>query len=568
MHWYKKSYRRHLLDMHINDWHDGRFLSEFSAEDYYNNLKKANIKSAMIYLQSHIGYCYYPTKIGHIHSAFKDRPYEMRKLVELCHAGGIDVVLYYSINYNTIETIAHPDWSTDFDGKGVSDFSGARYLVCCPNNLNYKEFVLAQTKEMLEYTEPDGIFFDMPFWNGICRCPHCRRRFSEEYGLEIPNSPEDVNWSILLEAREKWIGEYLAAINHQVKSVNPNVSIEYNYAHAVLDALTIMGSETVNEYQDYASGDLYKGALTQSFACKFYYAVSKNQPFEYMTGRCQPNLEVHTVSKTMDKLRLATLMTVAHHGANFVIDAIDPTGTMDTRFYEMLGTVYKETEKYEAYMDIGTLKADVGGMYILEGRTRGIPTYNCHYNATLGAVSALIKKHIAHGIFTQATIDCINQYKAVVLANPNHLNPNSVRKILDYVQSGGILYISGADQPDLMKTIFQVEDCSQKTISSIVYYAPEKKQEKLFADFNAKYPLPFLYTLPALEKYQGTVYAKMTYPYLSENPAYSFSSIHSNPPGLPTSFPAVLTVKYGKGQWCGPPPNWKWKAAVHTEIFF
>ena len=45
--WYNDLYRRHLLDMHIEDWNDD-FLSQFSPKDYVCNLKKANINYAMI----------------------------------------------------------------------------------------------------------------------------------------------------------------------------------------------------------------------------------------------------------------------------------------------------------------------------------------------------------------------------------------------------------------------------------------------------------------------------------------------------------------------------------------
>ena len=45
--WYSKSYRRHLCDMHIDDW-DERFLSEFSPETYVENLKKANLDAILI----------------------------------------------------------------------------------------------------------------------------------------------------------------------------------------------------------------------------------------------------------------------------------------------------------------------------------------------------------------------------------------------------------------------------------------------------------------------------------------------------------------------------------------
>ena len=134
--------------MHIADW-DERFLSEFSPREYVENLKRAKIKSAMIYFQSHVGLCYYPTKSGKLHAAFEGREDMMRKLMDLCHEEGIAVTGYYSLVYNTLEHDRHPEWRlldkdgvssrridavTD-EGEGLSwDSASSRYGHCCPNN--------------------------------------------------------------------------------------------------------------------------------------------------------------------------------------------------------------------------------------------------------------------------------------------------------------------------------------------------------------------------------------------------------------------------------------------------
>ena len=106
--WYSNRYRRHLCDMHIEDW-DESFLSEFSPETYVENLKTARINNAMLYLQSHVGLCYYPTQTGKMHRAFEGRETLMRDLVNLCHQNDIKVTGYYSINYNTVEHDRHPN---------------------------------------------------------------------------------------------------------------------------------------------------------------------------------------------------------------------------------------------------------------------------------------------------------------------------------------------------------------------------------------------------------------------------------------------------------------------------
>lgn len=82
--WYENLYRSHLLDVHIEVWHPD-FLSRFSPETYVENLKRARINYAMIYFQSHVGLCYYPTDTGALHRAFVKQPDQMRPLVDLAH---------------------------------------------------------------------------------------------------------------------------------------------------------------------------------------------------------------------------------------------------------------------------------------------------------------------------------------------------------------------------------------------------------------------------------------------------------------------------------------------------
>ena len=80
-HWFTKAYRRNLVDMHIEDWNP-EFLSRFDPKEYVANLKKAHIQAPMLYLQSHVGHCYWPTKIGHMHAALNGREDLMRQLVD------------------------------------------------------------------------------------------------------------------------------------------------------------------------------------------------------------------------------------------------------------------------------------------------------------------------------------------------------------------------------------------------------------------------------------------------------------------------------------------------------
>ena len=122
--WYTKSYRRNLVDMHIDDWNP-ELLSQFSPDEYYNNLVKGKIQSPMIYLQSHAGHCYWPTRTGHMHSALAGKEDLIKRLIDKCRAGGMDVVGYYSLIYNTYEEDRHPEWKIqNGNGKSHRDIGG------------------------------------------------------------------------------------------------------------------------------------------------------------------------------------------------------------------------------------------------------------------------------------------------------------------------------------------------------------------------------------------------------------------------------------------------------------
>ncbi len=564
--WFKNSYRRHLLDMHINDWEDGRFLSEFDPDVLYENLKRANIKSEMLYLQSHVGYCYYPTKVGHMHSAFKERPGAMKQLIDRCRQNGIDIVGYYSINYNTIEAIAHPEWRI----RGAKwtqehDFSGERYQYCCPNNPDYLQFVLDQVTEMVEYADMDGLFFDMPFWAQSCYCPHCQAKWKAVRDGDIPTDYHDPRFIEFMQLREQWTEEYIATITAHVRKLRPAMSVEYNVAYQALNALGVIGSEVINRHADYAAGDIYRNFATHSFACKLYRTVTPNQPFEYMTGRCDPSLATHTLTKSADKLRLSMLLTVAHHGANFVIDAVDPMGTVDSRVYDRIGELYRETEQYEPYMTVGDLVADVGLFYSLESRSLYDNSEFCHYNAVMNTSSILAQHHIPYGIVTQATVSRLSRYKAVIIPNPVRLHPETVAALKVYVEAGGILYFSGGKQPELVEALLGGKVIGETAGNA--YAAPKTAYEALMDGFNAKYPLPLNKAVPTVKGiHSDSVLATVTMPYHSEK--YDFSSIHSNPPGEPTDYPAVAVVPCGKGKvvWCAGVPEAGKPLAYHAVL--
>lgn len=555
--WYSDLYRRHLCDMHIDDWDDA-FLKEFSPETYVNALQTAGINYAMLYLQSHVGLCYYPTKTGVMHRSFIGREDAMRRTAELCHEKGIRVCGYYSLIYNTREHDRHPEWrmltekgvSRREDGGEADDLAFAskkngRYGLCCLNDREYTQFVFDQIDEMLDYFELDALFFDMPFWPHTCYCEKCKARWAKEVGGEIPlkTAAGSPAYLLLNDKKYEWMGKWIQEIAAYVKSRRPDLPVEFNFAGGISwNSSNGCGLE-VNNASDYTGGDLYGSILHHSFTCKFYKNVTRSQPFEYMFSRCKPALRSHTLTKTLDEMKTAVSLVAAHHGATLLIDAIDPVGTMDRRIYERMGEVFGFQKPYEPYFR-GEMAEDVGIYYGIKSKFD--PTKENRTSVTCGVSTAqtLVRHHIPFGV--TGIWHGLAPYKAIIAPVLSAAEEADNARLCAYVKDGGVLYLSGAGNAKLVEELTGGKVTGRMENSNL-YIAPKEEYRPCFGDFNAKYPLPWDGTAPMLEDVAAEdVAATFTFPYTGRG-ELAFASIHSDPPGKPTQIPAVVVRRYGKG---------------------
>lgn len=543
---YSKLYRRHLLDMHIDDWNE-EFLRDFSPEAYVENLKKAKVNYAMIYLQSHAGLCYFPTKVGVMHKRFENEPDLIKRVVDLCHEADIKVIGYYSLNYNTREHDNHPEWrmvqengrsrrenGSEGDELSFASTKLARYGFLCPSNMEHRDFVYAQIDEMLEYFDCDALFFDMPFWPHTCYCRHCVKAF----GAPIPADPND---RALVEFKAKVMGEFIQSVTDHVKSRRPDMPVEHNFAGGVAHRSNDGCLEEVMAACDYVGGDLYGDLYNHSFACKFYKNATKNQPFEQMFSRCKPALRMHTLTKTPDEMKTALSSTMQHHGATLVIDAIDPVGTMDSRLYDRVGELFAFQEPYEPYFT-GEMVEEVGLYYGLRSVKfkEPITAVTCCANA----VKTLTRAHIPHGV--TGNFHSLDTYRIIAAPVLTALEDGDNDRLVDYVENGGTLYLSGAENAALVEKLTG-NRFSKMTEEVNIYVAPKPGYEEVFCGFNQKYPLPFEIAATVVEPGDCEVIATLTFPYTKPDDV-RFASIHSNPPGVASDIPAVTVNSYGKGR--------------------
>ena len=164
---YQEGFRRLLLDMHIPDWDPG-FLAQYDPKQLAAQYERANLTSVMLYCKSHVGLCYWPTKVGKMHDGIGGRDV-VGELVGELERRGIGTCAYTSVVFDNWAVETHPDWRqirTDgFDGQDY-----LRYGWCCQNNPDYLTYERDLLIELLTSYRFDALFIDMPFWPLPCAC--------------------------------------------------------------------------------------------------------------------------------------------------------------------------------------------------------------------------------------------------------------------------------------------------------------------------------------------------------------------------------------------------------------
>lgn len=559
--WFEKSYRRNLVDMHIEDWNE-RFLSQLDPENYVAMLKLANVKSAMVYANSHVGYCYWPTKTGHMHKGLSRKDF-LGTMIDLCHKEGINVIVYYSLIYNNWAYEQHPEWRIlDINRKSSRDKPGqnGRYGVCCPNS-EYRKFVLDQIEELCRNYKFEGIFFDMTFWPTVCYCPDCKRKYKQEEGENLPTTInwDDPHWIKFQKKREKWLTEFATMATSAVKKIKPEVVVEHQ--SSTLTATWKYGvTSLLTEQCDYVDGDYYGGSLQQSFICKLFYNLTTNMPFTFSTSICYPGLHDHTTTKPKELIEAQAFLTIAHNGAFLIIDAIDPVGTLEERRYRIVGDIFNEIEKYEKYLG-GELCQDVAiyfsfdsKMNLAENGKRPSPEVLeqfagtlPHLDAALGCAETLRTNHIPFGIITKKNLKVLSRHQVVILPNVLKLSDEEAEAMERYVAEGGSVYASKFTVKSKLSEMLGVSSI-EETHEKFTYIAPTLEGKAFLPEISGKYPLSISDSqIKADYESKEGILAKIMLPYTNPNDSSKFASIHSNPPEASTDYPAIIQKKVGKG---------------------
>ncbi len=559
MAWLEKCYSRMLIDNHITDL-DPRFMSRFDPSEYVRMIKLSGAESSMVYACDHNGNSYYPTKIGHMHTGLHGRDIFGETIRGLTDAGIVPLA-YTTIIYHNWSAKHHESWQVH---DPVGKTHAGRYHWSCPNNDEYVEYCKSELSEILAYPV-EGIFIDMTFWPTVCCCQSCREKFSAVAGMEIPEIIDwtDSAWVRFQRWREDSLAEFAMKLTHHVRQIRPEITVTHQFS-PVLHGWFLGASSGIAMASDYASGDFYGGGLQQRFGVKAFATYSKHQPYEFMTSRCT-SLHDHTSTKSDDELYLHAMTTLANGGAYFFIDAINPDGTLNEHFYQRLHKISQKLEPFRR--EVARLRprlwAEVGLYYSMSScvdeSKNGLPLVqlserganmdirrNAVLDEVLGSADLLNRLHIPYRVITDTT----NNYsglKAIIINHAAYLAPDEVERLRNFTKAGGTLIATGKtslyDRWGNTNGNFQLADVfgvnySGKDTGKVCYLDVD---ENLISSSGACYPL--VEAMP-----ETRVEGMVVLPDFPVGDAEQYASIHSNPPGIPTTNAGLSEHAFGSGR--------------------
>lgn len=582
---YQDTYRRSLLDMHIPDWDDA-FLSEYEPSAIADQYAKAGVQGALIYAKSHVGLNYWPSPVGGVHRAARNRDLVAESLAAFA-GHGIRPALYHSLVFDNWAAENHPSWRQVAPqtriGQPNTSRLGPRYGTLCVNNPAYVAYEVQQVAALVDRYDVDAYWFDMVFWGVICVCQSCERRVRSELGIGLPEQIDwsDPNWNLFQDARSRWLDEFMQRIRDVVLTRRPEAAVAHNLAPELSGWRAGASTEQVRR-DTFAAGDLYGGRDEQLVVSRLMLSLSRHQPAEYMTTRT-PSLRHHLQLRSERDLLVHALGAVAHHLAFLFIDAVDPVGTVEDAVYDRIAEVFRRTVPYQRHLG-GTPVTDVAVYFsprnripvddhardLWEPSGSDIP----HDDAFGGACAALQAEHIAFAVVTRSTLDSLADHPVLVVPDARRLDDAEVTAIREYVRAGGRLYASGTTSLEGVDgrrradgglfDVFGV-DPGEVYLSDVVFVKPTRADllaaiapERLASwglgsggALGAVRSSGSRVQLPASVAADADVLATVTLPYgypsRGSFEGRDFASIHSSPPWTTTSTPAIVGNRCGAG---------------------
>jgi hypothetical protein len=541
-----QSYRRFYTSQHYEDW-DSRIFARYDIADFLRRVEALDADVIYCSARTHNGFWFADVGWGGMHRGLKGVD-QLRAFLDHFHAKGKLVAAYFSTVYDKQLYDEHPEWrQVDSEGRPVAAHEGSWGKILCLNS-PYKEHLLGMMTRLVETHDIDGFFIDMTFFHANpCYCESCTSLFQAKHGAAPPTKEDwdDPLYRAFVQFRLDTNHLFVRDICQTIKRLNPDL---------FLSGQTVaLGREA-----DYLYSDIYFGGgyLHMSVCTRLAAAISRLMPEIGLMTRPGTHADAPNM-KSLDHLRSEAFTALANGGAVMFFDIMFPDGTVQAPMWERIGRVLEEMHECEPWLG-GTPMKSVAVLYsersrIWYGRDDRVNRYDNHF---FGACRALIEDHVPYEIILDVTEETLAGYQVLVLPNAACLSAEEVKTIRAFVRGGGGLVCTGNtslwDERGEPGDNFQLGD-----VLGISYVSDTGEYSKVYSRFDLESPVAG--RLPAdgyitsrgslaqVELQGAEALARIVFP-IAEPTADKFVNIMTNPPAVPSEWPACTAHTFGKGR--------------------
>ena len=442
--WHEQYLRRFMVGFHVPDVDQFDLpgtLSRFDPREFVRALKEAGVQVFSFYSKAGYGNCFWPSKVGHVHSLMGDRDF-FGELTEACLSEGIVPSCVYEMVDSRISE-EKPEWCH----RGPEGKPQQPPCLHSP----YREFTLAQYEEIMGNYPIYEFLMDMvdfPSSTLQWSCPYCEEKLRQHFGRDFPGEENlsDEEFIRFLRWRYAYIEDYLKEVRAVRDRLAPQAILDHNFHgdHGWLHANNLRAtSEVTDAYMSDIFG-LRDGLITDVWVPKLYRSHSPRRPiFLIDTAVVRGDL---TTSRPMPYYLTQLASAVVNGAAYETSICLDHTGEFDRPMLETIRVVNWEIEAREPWIH-GAEPVTYAGLIFPErsrdligGREQTI------YNEELqGWAQLLVESHALFDIFADfklAELD-LSRYGMLILPDAICLTQAEATAVRNFVANGGILIATG-----------------------------------------------------------------------------------------------------------------------------
>lgn len=392
---------------------------------------KANGYTALIVSGLHFRYSYLPLWETRI------LPY-MRHLTQAAHEAGLkvidhyDVPIFFSGGYPFLLEGDHLDW-TQRDLR-----YGTPTRMYCINNPDFRKHYFAWAQRVqrecgIDAYQIDEVYF---FNENYCGCEHCRRKFREDTGFELPRNPDSpalfndasALWRLFNLWREVSLQQFRRDFLTAVRKENPAALLS-NYT-STYNAPSRHGGLWPTAFVSYATG-------TE--------AMSRVPLENYHEGIADMRLRTG-LADAFEHATWVLWYPLTSSAARFCWGLSQATGQAQWHLTPMAGAVRDlVTWPHKMRKFDFTTFADVALIFSEKSKNASSWTGYYHGMETFGWTATLtdanLQCHTLHEV--AVTQELLSRYKVVLLPHVTLIDRENATALETYVRNGGTLVVTG-----------------------------------------------------------------------------------------------------------------------------